>query len=65
MRPRLLRLKPHRLPSRWLSQSAVGGGGIGVLPLLLGLAAIAAAVALLPKGGGNNNDEIVVPVSPS
>ena len=44
---------------------AVGGGGIGVLPLLLGLAAIAAAVALLAKGGGNDNDEIIVPVSPS
>ena len=44
---------------------AVSSGGIGVLPLLLGLAAIAAAAALLLKGGGNNNDEIIVPVSPS
>jgi hypothetical protein len=42
---------------------AATSGGIGVLPLLLGLAAIAAAVALLAKGGGNDNDEITIPIS--
>jgi hypothetical protein len=39
------------------------GGGIGILPLLLGLAAIAAAAALLLKGD-NGNDQITVPISP-
>ena len=44
---------------------AATSGGIGVLPLLLGLAAIAAAVALLGKGSGSDdNGEIIVPVSP-
>jgi len=39
------------------------GSGIAVLPLLLGLATIAAVAAVLFKGGGNNNDEIVIPIS--
>ena len=39
------------------------GGGFGVLPLLLGLAAVAGGLALIL--GGDGDDSIQVPVSPS
>jgi len=43
----------------------VAGGGIGVLPLLLGLAALAGAAAILLRNNGDNDGEIVIPVSPT
>jgi hypothetical protein len=38
--------------------ATVAGGGIGLVPLLLGLAALGGLAALLLAGGGNDNDEI-------
>jgi len=43
------------------------GGGIGVLPLLLGLAALAGVAALLLGRGGDDDDDDIVarPISPA
>jgi hypothetical protein len=40
----------------------VASGGLGILPLLLGLAALAAAAVLLLRD--DDDDEIRVPISP-
>jgi hypothetical protein len=46
-----------------LAPAAVPASGIGVLPLLAGLAAIAVIAALILKNN-NDNGEIVLPISP-
>ncbi|WP_152569424.1 MULTISPECIES: hypothetical protein [Sphingomonas] len=43
----------------------VAGGGFGFLPILLGLAAVAAGVALLAGKGNNNSTINLPPLSPS
>jgi len=47
--------------------AVAAGGGIGVLPLLVGLAALAGIAALLLRGGNGNNDDGIVlrPISPA
>ena len=46
--------------------AASGGGGIGVLPLLLGLAALAGLAALLLGNNDDDDDDIVArPISPA
>ena len=45
-------------------EPVVAGAGIGVLPLLLGLAALAGVAALLLRGGNGNDNIVLRPVSP-
>ena len=50
-------------PPPYVPAAPLATGGVGVLPLLLGLAAVAGGLALIL--GGDGDDSIRVPVSPS
>lgn len=41
-----------------IPDSSVASGGLGVLPVLLGVVAIAGAIALLARGGGDDADTV-------
>lgn len=41
-----------------IPDSSIASGGLGVLPVLLGVVAIAGAIALLARGGGDDEDTV-------